>query len=127
MRAERELPDRQIWNRETGSLHAAAWATVQGAPEIVREDVGRHNALDKVIGALARAGREPREGFLVLTSRASYELVQKAVAVGIPLIATVSRPTGLAIRLADASGLTLVALLRGSSANVYANGDRLTP
>lgn len=125
-KAERELPQHQAWNRETGSLHAAAWATTDGALEVVREDVGRHNALDKVIGALARGGKEPSKGFLVLTSRASYELVQKAVAAGVPLIAAVSRPTGLAIRLAEATGLTLVALLRGTSANVYAHPERLT-
>jgi formate dehydrogenase accessory protein FdhD len=86
-----------------------------------------HNALDKVIGALARSGRDPADGFIVLTSRASYELVQKAVAAGVRLLAAVSRPTGLAIRLAEASGLTLVALLRGRSANVYTHGDRLAP
>ncbi|MGH7586603.1 MAG: formate dehydrogenase accessory sulfurtransferase FdhD [Gemmatimonadales bacterium] len=124
-RVEAELPSRQEMNRETGSLHAAAWATAEGELEVVREDVGRHNALDKVIGALMRAGKVPASGFLVMTSRASYELVQKAVAVGVPLLAAVSRPTGLAIRLAEASGLTLVALLRGHTANVYANGERL--
>lgn len=124
-RAEHELPTRQSWNRLTGSLHAAAWATTDGVLEVVREDIGRHNALDKVIGALARAGRNPADGFIVLTSRASYELVQKAVAAGVPLMAAVSRPTGLAIRLAEASGLTLVALLRGSTANVYAHEERL--
>ena len=122
---ERELPASQVLNRETGSLHAAAWATAEGQLKIVKEDVGRHNALDKVIGALARAGVDPATGFLVLTSRASYELVQKAVSAGVPLLAAVSRPTGLAIRLAEATGLTLVALLRGSSANVYAHGERL--
>jgi FdhD protein len=125
-RAEEELPKHQIWNRDTGALHAAAWSSDQGIPEVIREDVGRHNALDKVIGALARAGRNPADGFLVLTSRASYELVQKAVSVGVPLLAAVSRPTGLAIRLAEATGLTLVALLRGQTANVYANGGRLS-
>jgi formate dehydrogenase accessory protein FdhD len=124
-RAERELPGLQTWNRDTGSLHAAVWVTAEGHPEVVREDVGRHNALDKVIGALARAGRNPADGFMVITSRASYELVQKAVAAGVRLLAAVSRPTGLAIRLAEASGLTLVALLRGNTANVYAHGERL--
>jgi FdhD protein len=124
-RAERELPARQTWNRETGALHAAAWATPEGVPEIVREDVGRHNALDKVVGALARAGRDPAGGFVVVTSRASYELVQKAAVAGVRLLAAVSLPTGLAIRLAEASGLTLVALLRGGTANVYAHGERL--
>jgi FdhD protein len=125
-RAERELPAQQQWNRETGSLHAAAWASELGTPEIVREDVGRHNALDKVIGALARSGRNPSEGFIVITSRASYELVQKCAAVGVRLLAAVSRPTGLAIGLAEASGLTLVALLRGTTANVYAHPERLS-
>ena len=118
--AEAALPRLQRWNLETGSLHAAAWVTLDGAVEIVREDVGRHNALDKVIGALARAGRKTDDGFLLVTSRASYEMVQKATVAGVRLLAAVSRPTGLAIRLAEASGLTLVALLRGRSANVYA-------
>ena len=119
-RAEAALPALQRWNQETGSLHAAAWATQAGVLEVVREDVGRHNALDKVIGAIVRSGRKPVDGFLVVTSRASYEMVQKATVVGVRMLAAVSRPTGLAIRLAQASGLTLVALLRGRTANVYA-------
>ena len=127
-RAEATLPELQRWNRETGALHAAAWVTEAGAPEIVREDVGRHNALDKVIGALARAGagRLAEDGFLLVTSRASYEMVQKATVAGARLLAAVSRPTGLAVRLAEASGLTLVALLRGRTANVYAHPEGLT-
>lgn len=125
-RAEAALPDLQEWNQVTGALHAAAWVNDVGAPEIVREDVGRHNALDKVIGALARAGRGADEGFLLVTSRASYEMVQKATVAGARLLAAVSRPTGLAVRLAEASGLTLVALLRGQSANVYAHPEGLT-
>lgn len=125
-RAEEVLPGLQEWNRETGALHAAAWVNDAGAPEIVREDVGRHNALDKVIGALSRTGRRADEGFLLVTSRASYEMVQKATVAGSRLLAAVSRPTGLAVRLAEASGLTLVALLRGRTANVYAHPEGLT-
>ena len=124
-RAERELVPHQVWNAETGSLHAAGWFDLDGAPGVVREDVGRHNALDKVIGALAREGRDPAAGFVVVTSRASYERVQKAATAGVRLLAAVSRPTGLAIRLAEASGLTLVALLRGGTANVYTHPERL--
>jgi len=124
-RAERELVPRQIWNAETGSLHAAGWFDLDGSPVVVREDVGRHNALDKVIGALAREGHDPANGFVVVTSRASYELVQKAATAGVRVLAAVSRPTGLAIRLAEACGLTLVALLRGTTANVYTRPERL--
>jgi len=124
-RAEASLVACQPLNRATGAVHAAAWATTDGALEVVREDVGRHNALDKVIGALGRAGRDASRGFVLMTSRASYELVQRAATAGIPLLAAVSRPTGLAIRMAEAAGLTLVALVRGSTANVYAHEERI--
>ncbi len=123
MRAEAALFSRQNWNQETGAMHAAAWATADGTLAIVREDVGRHNALDKVIGALGRAGQNGGDGFIVITSRASYELVQKTAVAGIPMIAAVSRPTGLAIRLAEVMGIALVGLLRQDTANVYADSN----
>lgn len=121
-----ELAARQKLNIETSTVHGAAWSTADGAPQFVREDVGRHNALDKVLGAVARDGRMGGAGFVVVTSRASYEMVQKTATCGIELLAAISRPTGLAIRFAEASGMTLVGLLRGRTANVYANPERIT-
>jgi formate dehydrogenase accessory protein FdhD len=125
MRAEAELLSLQPWNRETGAMHAAAWANESGKLTVVREDVGRHNALDKVIGALARQNQSGRGGFIVITSRASYELVQKTAVAGIPLMAAVSRPTGLAIRLAEAARVALVGLLRSETANIYADPNHV--
>jgi formate dehydrogenase accessory protein FdhD len=125
-RAGAALSGHQPLNLETRTVHAAAWATPDGALRIVREDIGRHNALDKVIGALARAGTDASQGFLVVTSRASFELVQKATVAGVPLLAAVSRPTGLAVRLAEAAGLTLVSLLRGRTAQVHAHPERIS-
>lgn len=124
-RAGEALESRQPLNAETRAVHAAGWASASGDLEVVREDVGRHNAVDKVIGAIVRAGRSFDDGFLVVTSRASFELVQKAAAVGIPILAAVSRPTALAIRIAEESNLTLIGLLRGQSANVYSHSHRV--
>lgn len=123
-RAGKELPSRQRFNEGTGSVHAAAWARVDGEILMTREDVGRHNALDKLIGAMVKDGIDPAEGFAVVTSRASYELVQKCAVAGIPLLAAVSRPTGLAVRMAEAAGITLAALLRGNSVNLYSHPSR---
>jgi FdhD protein len=110
----------------TGGLHAAGLFTAAGELLSVREDVGRHNAVDKVVGWALREGRLPLAGCALLVSgRASFELVQKAVLAGIPVLAAVSAPSSLAADLAEEAGLTLVGFLRGSSMNVYTRADRV--
>ncbi|MDX1484232.1 MAG: formate dehydrogenase accessory sulfurtransferase FdhD [Alphaproteobacteria bacterium] len=109
-RAFAALPGRQVLNQENKSLHGAAWCTRDGEIVLIREDVGRHTALDKLIGAMAAADIEPAEGFVVMTSRCSFELVQKASSVGIPCLATVSAPTSLALDLAGRAGMVLASL-----------------
>ena len=126
-RAAAELEAMQPVNRETRSVHAAAFADANGKLLVVREDVGRHNALDKVIGSMTRANTDGASGFLVVTSRASYELVQKTAVAGVPVLAAVSRPTSLAIQLAARAGITLLGLLRGRSASVYSHSERILP
>ncbi len=119
LRALEALTSHQALNAASGAVHAAAWATTAGEIVLVREDVGRHNALDKLIGALVRRGTGAVDGFLVVTSRASFEMVQKATVFGAPLLAAVSGPTGLAVRVAHQAGLTLVGFARGNRLTVY--------
>ena len=113
------LADHQPMNRANRSLHAAAWCDPSGRILMAREDVGRHNALDKLAGALATAGHDVSAGFAVLSSRCSFELVQKAAAVGIPLLATISAPTGLALTLARDAGMVLAARARGDGVMLF--------
>jgi len=124
-RALQQLPQLQPLNSAAGAVHAAAWADREGNVALVREDVGRHNALDKLIGALAGAGTDPADGFIVVTSRASFEMVQKATVFGVPLLAAISGATGLAIRVAEEAGLTLAGFVRGDRLTVYTRPDRL--
>jgi FdhD protein len=102
----------QPLSRQTRGAHASAWVTHQGELSTVREDVGRHNSLDKLIGSLVRGGGPPQQGFCLITSRCSFEMVQKAVAAGFPTLVSVGAPTAHAVRLASAAGLMLYSLSR---------------
>ena len=124
------IPDRlrtlQETFEETGGLHAAAAFDSDGELLVVREDVGRHNAVDKVIGALLKAGRLPARGLgLMVSGRTSFELLQKAVVAGMPLLSAVSAPSSLAVELAREFNVTLVGFLRGTTFNVYAGEERI--
>jgi FdhD protein len=126
-RAMADLPAQQRINKLNGATHAAGWATADGVLIAVREDVGRHNALDKLLGALAKTDEVRTGGFVVVTSRCSYEMVQKAAAGRAWAIAAVSAPTSLAIETARQAGLALIAFVRGDRMTVYAHGERMVP
>lgn len=123
--ALRQLPHWQTLREASGAAHAAAWADLAGNIRLVREDVGRHNALDKLIGALARGAVDGADGFVLVTSRASYEMVQKTASAGLPALIAVSAPTAMAVRQAERSGLLLAGFARAQGLVVYHGAERL--
>ena len=125
--ALRAMPTHQALQQRTGATHAAAWCSLDGQVRLVREDVGRHNALDKLVGAMIEAGVDPRDGFCCITSRASVEMVRKAVAAGITALIAVSAPTSRAVATARRAGLALAGFARRDDLVLYADPDRFGP